>query len=413
MRAIVFAQTGGPEVLALSDVPKPDVRPGMVLIKVHAIGVNFADVRFRQGLYVVKPKLPDTPGMEAAGVVEAVGEGVTGVKPGARVAAFTVKSYAEYCQAPESMVIPLPDSVNFVDGAAFPIQVLTAYHMLHTVETTTPGRTVLVHSAAGGVGLAAVQLAKVAGARVFGTVSSDAKAQLVKDHGADAVINYASEKFADEVLRLTDGRGVDLILDAVGKPTFEEGLRCLAPFGHLILYGRAGGPTDPLNVATLSPKSHKVSGFMVPTVTRTFPEKTRASAATASPSCVRASSSSTSARRSAWLRPPTLTATSSRVSRPESSFCCHGGDGAGGRQRGLMRTYRTGRRGAGQVRRPAILLRVDHAMSMRRVPQMHSEASGERSSVTNTSVLPVDILFFGYDLQEGLRGVSRRRPRRR
>ena len=189
-----------------------------------------------------------------------------------------MKSYAEYCQAPESMVIPLPDSVNFVDGAAFPIQVLTAYHMLHTADTTTPGRTVLVHSAAGGVGLAAVQLAKVAGARVFGTVSSDAKAQLVKDHGADAVINYASEKFADEVLRLTDGRGVDLILDAVGKPTFEEGLRCLAPFGHLILYGRAGGPTDPLNVATLSPKSHKVSGFMVPTVTRTFPEKTRASA---------------------------------------------------------------------------------------------------------------------------------------
>jgi NADPH:quinone reductase len=109
-------------------------------------------------------------------------------------------------------------------------------------------------------------------------VSSDAKAQLVRDHGADAVINYASEKFADEVLRLTDGRGVDLILDAVGKPTFEEGLRCLAPFGHLILYGRAGGPTDPLNVATLSAKSHKVSGFMVPTVTRTFPEKTRASA---------------------------------------------------------------------------------------------------------------------------------------
>jgi len=278
MKAIVFSETGGPDVLALSEVPRPEVRPGMVLIKVHAIGVNFADVRFRQGLYVVKPKLPDTPGMEASGVVEAVGEGVSGLKVGTRVAAFTVKSYAEYCQAPESMVIRLPDSVSFVEGAAFPIQVLTAYHMLHTADATTPGRTVLVHSAAGGVGLVAVQLAKVAGARVFGTVSSDAKAQLVKDHGADAVINYGTEKFADEVLRLTDGRGVDLILDAVGKPTFEEGLRCLAPFGHLILYGRAGGPTDPLNVATLSPKSLKVSGFMVPTVTRTFPEKARASA---------------------------------------------------------------------------------------------------------------------------------------
>ena len=279
MRAIVFAETGGPEVLRLADVPRPDVRAGMVLIKVHAIGVNFADTRFRQGTYVVKPKLPDTPGMEAAGVVEAVGEGVTDFRPGQRVTAFTVKAYAEYCQAPASMVIPLPDAVDFVQGAAFPIQVLTAYHMLHTADAVGPGRTVLVHSAAGGVGLAAVQLAKVAGARVFGTVSSDAKAPLAQAHGADAVINYLTQKFADEVLRLTDGRGVDLILDAVGRPTFEEGLRCLAAFGHLILYGRAGGPTDPLNVATLSAKSQKVSGFMVPTVTRTFPEKTRESSA--------------------------------------------------------------------------------------------------------------------------------------
>ena len=278
MKAIVFEQTGGPEVLALADVPKPDVRAGMALIKVHAVGVNFADVRFRQGQYVVKPKLPDTPGMEAAGVIEALGEGVTDLKAGQRVAAFTVKSYAEYCQAPAAMVIPLPDSVSFEQGAAFPIQVLTAYHMLHTADSTGPGRTVLVHSAAGGVGLAAVQLAKVAGARVLGTVSSDAKAPIVRDHGADAVINYATQKFADEALRLTDGRGVDLILDAVGKPTFEEGLRCLAPFGHLILYGRAGGATDPLNVATLSAKSLKVSGFMVPTVTRNFPDKTRESA---------------------------------------------------------------------------------------------------------------------------------------
>jgi NADPH:quinone reductase len=278
MKAIVFSQTGGPEVLTLSDVPKPEVRPGMVLIKVHAIGVNFADTRFRQGTYVVKPKLPDTPGMEAAGVIEAVGDGVTDLRVGQRVAAFTVKSYAEYCQAPAPMVIPLPDSVSFTDGAAFPIQVMTAYHMLHTAESTGPGKTVLVHSAAGGVGIVAVQLAKVAGARVFGTVSSDAKKQLVKDHGADAVINYTTEKFADEVLKLTEGRGVDLILDAVGKPTFEEGLRCLGTLGHLILYGRAGGPTDPLNIATLSAKSQKVSGFMVPTITRNFPEKTRESA---------------------------------------------------------------------------------------------------------------------------------------
>jgi len=278
MKAIVFDKIGGPEVLEVSEVPKPDVRPGMVRIKVHAIGVNFADTRFRQGTYVVKPKFPDTPGMEAAGVVEALGEGVTEPRPGARVAAFTVKSYAEYCQAPAPMVIPLPDFVSFVEGAAFPIQVLTAYHMLHTADSTGQGKTVLVHSAAGGVGLVAVQLAKIAGASVFGTVSSDAKKRLVLEHGADAVINYATEKFADEVLKLTDGRGVDLILDAVGKPTFEEGLRCLAPLGHLILYGRAGGPTDPVNVAALSAKSQKVSGFMLPMITRGFPEKTRESA---------------------------------------------------------------------------------------------------------------------------------------
>jgi NADPH:quinone reductase len=278
MKAIVFAETGGPEVLALADVPKPDVRPGTVLIKTHAIGVNFADTRFRQGTYAVKPKLPDTPGLEAAGVIEAIGDGVTALRPGTRVAVFAGKSYAEYCLAPAFMVIPLPEFVSFVDGAAFLIQVLTAYHLLHTADSTAAGRTVLVHSAAGGVGLAAVQLAKIAGARVFGTVSSDAKAGLVKESGADAVINYASETFADEVLRLTDGRGVDLILDAVGKPTFEEGLRCLAPFGHLILYGRAGGSPDPLNVSALSPKSLKVSGFMLPTVTRGFPDKTRESA---------------------------------------------------------------------------------------------------------------------------------------
>jgi NADPH:quinone reductase len=278
MKAIVFSQTGGPEVLALADVPTPNARPGSVLIKNHAIGVNFADTRFRQGVYTVQPKLPDSPGMEAAGVIEAVGEGVTNLRPGMRVAAFTSRAYAEYCVSPAFMVIPLPDAVSFVDGAAFLIQVLTAYHLLHTVDSTGPGRTVLVHSAAGGVGLAAVQLARAAGARVFGTVSSDAKIGLAKEAGAEVVINYVKEKFADEVLRLTGDRGVDLVLDAVGKPTFEEGLRCLAMLGHLILYGRAGGPTDPLNVATLSAKSQKVSGFMVPTITRGFPEKTRESA---------------------------------------------------------------------------------------------------------------------------------------
>src|SRR3989449_9752942 len=219
MKAIVFAETGGPEVLALADVPRPDVRPGAVLIKNHAIGVNFADTRFRQGTYTIKPKLPDSPGMEVAGVIEAVGDGVTNLRPRMRAAAFTSRAYAEYCVSPAFMVIPLPDSVSFVDGAAFLIQVLTAYHLLHAADSTGPGRAVLVHSAAGGVGLAAVQLAKVAGAQVIATVSSETKAAVAKAHGADTVINYETEKFADEALKATGGAGGELILGAGREAT--------------------------------------------------------------------------------------------------------------------------------------------------------------------------------------------------
>jgi len=274
MKAILFDQLGGPEVLKLGDAPKPEVKPGWVLVKNHAIGINFADTLFRQGQYLMRPNLPDTPGLEAAGVVAAVGSGVENLKPGARVAAIGSKTYAEYSVASANQVMPLPDFVSFAEGAAFPIQVLTAYHMLYTAHQTTPGQTVLVHSAAGGVGIVAVQIAKAAGARVIGTVSSDSKIGLVKEYGAEAVINYATQDFAEEALKLTDGKGVDLILDAVGKPTLEKGLRCLAPFGHLMLYGRAGGPPDPLNLFTLFQKSLKVSGFVLYTVSA-MPDKHR------------------------------------------------------------------------------------------------------------------------------------------
>ena len=274
MKAILFDQLGGPEVLKLGEVAKPEVKPGWVLIKNHAIGINFADTFFRQGAYLVRPNLPDIPGLEAAGVIEAVGSGVEHLKPGTRVAAIGSKTYAEYALASASQVMPLPDFVSFEEGAAFPIQVLTAYHMLHTAHQTTPVQTVLIHSAAGGVGIVAVQIAKAAGARVIGTVSSDSKVGLVKEYGADAMINYATQDFAEEALKLTNGKGVDLILDAVGKPTLEKGLRCLAPFGHLILYGRAGGPPDPLNMMTLFQKSLKVSGFVLYTVSA-MPDKHR------------------------------------------------------------------------------------------------------------------------------------------
>jgi len=175
-------------------------------------------------------------------------------------------AYAEYTRIRRSRAIPLPDFMDFEQSAAFPIAVLTAWHLLHSCHQTTAGQIVIVHSAAGGVGIAAVQIAKAAGARVFGTVSSDDKIAFVRKFGADEVINYATHDFAAEAMRLTGGRGVDLILDAVGKPTLIKGIGCLAPFGHLVLYGRAGGIPDPLNPMTLFGKALKISGFAVPMV---------------------------------------------------------------------------------------------------------------------------------------------------
>jgi NADPH2:quinone reductase len=263
VKQIQFDKLGGPEVLKLADAPTPEAVKGTVLVRNRAIGINFADTLFRQGQYAQTPVLPDTPGLEAAGVIEKVGEGVSGFSVGMRVAAIGAKAYSEYMVARASQVIPIPDHVSFDEGAAYPIQTLTAWHILHTSHHIGPGQTVVVHSAAGGVGIVAVQIAKAAGARVIGTVSSASKAALAKEYGADEVIDYVAKDFSAEVMRLTENRGADLILDAVGKPTFEKGINCLAPMGHLVLYGRAGGPPDPLNVFKLFARSTKVSGFML------------------------------------------------------------------------------------------------------------------------------------------------------
>ena len=266
MKAIQFDRLGGAEVMQLRDVPKPELKPGTILVKNQVITVNFGDTLFLRGEYLVKPAFPDIPGMEAAGVIDAVASDVQGLTPGMRVAYIGMGAYAEYTRIRQSRAIPLPGFMDFEQGAAFPIAVLTAWHLLHSCHQTMPGQTVIVHSAAGGVGIAAVQIAKAAGARVIGTVSSDDKVGLVCKFGADDVINYASRDFAAETMRLTDGRGVDLILDAVGKPTLAKGLACLAPFGHLVLYGRAGGIPDPLNPMNLFGKALKISGFAVPMV---------------------------------------------------------------------------------------------------------------------------------------------------
>ena len=266
MKAIQFDRLGGPEVMQLRDVPKPELRPGTVVVRNRVIALNFGDTFFIRGQYIVKPVFPDIPGMEAAGVIEAVAPDVRGLSPGMRVAYIGMGAYAEYTRIRQSRAIPLPDFMSFEQGATFPIATVTAWHLLHTCHQIAAGQYVIVHSAAGGVGLAAVQIAKAAGARVIGTVSSDEKIELVRKFGADDVINYETHDFAAETMRLTGGRGVDLILDAVGKPTFSKGLTCLAPFGHLILFGSASGAPDPLNPITLFAKSLKVSGFVVPMV---------------------------------------------------------------------------------------------------------------------------------------------------
>ena len=266
MRAIQFDRLGGPEVMELREIPKPALKPGTVIVKNEVIAINFGDLFFTRGEYLVKPAFPDTPGMEAAGVIDEVASDVEDLKPGTRVAYIGMGSYAEYTRIRGNRVIVIPDELSFEEAAAFPIAVLTAWHMLHSCHRVAPGEVVIVHSAAGGVGIAAVQIAKAAGARVFGTVSSDAKKDLVREYGADEVINYEHQDFAAEAIRLTGGRGVDLILDAVGKPTFAKGLGCLAMFGHLIVYGRAGGIPDKLDVMSLFPKALKVSGWAVPMV---------------------------------------------------------------------------------------------------------------------------------------------------
>ncbi len=266
MKAIQFDRLGGAEVMQLREVPQPELQPGTIVVRNRVIALNFGDVLFLRGEYIVKPVFPDTPGMEGAGVVEAVAPDVTDIAVGARVAYIGMGAYAEYIRLRRSRAILLPDEMSFEQGAAFPIAVLTAWHLLHSCHRTTPGQSVIVHSAAGGVGIAAVQIAKAAGARVIGTVSNDDKIELVRKAGADEVINYEKQDFAAEAIRLTRGRGVDLILDAVGKPTFSKGLQCLAPFGHLVLYVRAGGIPDPVSPMALFGKALKISGFAVPMV---------------------------------------------------------------------------------------------------------------------------------------------------
>jgi len=253
MKAIRVQHTGGPEVMQLADIPAPQPKLAEALLKVNVAGVNSIDVQFRDGR--LRTPLPFTPGQEGAGVVTAVGPQARAVKVGDRVAwSGTLGSYAEYVTAPEEHLVPIPSSITDEQAAAAMMHGLTAHYLVNDAHKLKAGETALAHAAAGGVGLLLVQMARAAGARVIGTVSSEEKAQLARDAGADEVVVFTRQDFQSEVNRLTGGKGVDVVYDGVGKDTFEKNLNVLRPRGMLVLYGMSSGPVPPVDPARLSEK---------------------------------------------------------------------------------------------------------------------------------------------------------------
>jgi NADPH2:quinone reductase len=251
MRAVRVHRKGGPEVLQLEELPTPAPAAGQALVRVEAAGVNFMDVYTRTGAYGAE--MPVTLGAEGAGVVEACGEGVHDLHAGQRVAWATVPgSYATHVVAPADKLVPVPEAVSSRDAAAAMLQGMTAHYLAHATFALKPGDTCLVHAAAGGVGLLLVQIAKRAGARVLGTISTEDKAKLARQAGLDEAIFYTREPF-DEVARAkTGGRGVDVVYDSVGATTFDKSLLCLRPRGMLVLFGQSSGRVAPLDLQTLN-----------------------------------------------------------------------------------------------------------------------------------------------------------------
>lgn len=253
-KTIVIEEFGGPEVLKLVDRPVGDPGPGQIRIRQKACGLNYIDVYQRVGLYPLQ--LPTALGMEAAGFVEAVGEGVSHVKPGDRVA-YACMPPGAYCEArvmPATQVCPLPDSISFEEGAAMMLKGLTVQYLFRRTTPIAKGDTVLFHAAAGGVGLIACQWARSEGITLIGTAGSDEKCALALENGASHVINYNTEDFAARVREITSGKGVDVVMDSVGKSTFEGSLNSLKPFGMMITFGNASGKVPPLDVGILAAK---------------------------------------------------------------------------------------------------------------------------------------------------------------
>jgi len=253
MKAVRIHAPGGPEVLKYEDVPEPQPKAGEAVVKVDAAGLNYIDVYYRSGQY--KAELPMTLGLEAGGTVTAVGPNVTEVRVGDKVAYTGVAgAYAQYAAVPAQRLVVLPAGVSTRQGAAAMLQGMTAHYLACSTYPLKRGDTCLVHAAAGGVGLLLCQIAKMRGASVIGTVSTEAKAKLAREAGADEVILYTTQDFEAEGKRLTSGRGVQVVYDSVGKTTFEKGLSCLAPRGLMALYGQSSGPIGTFDPQVLNQK---------------------------------------------------------------------------------------------------------------------------------------------------------------
>jgi NADPH2:quinone reductase len=251
MRAIRVHRKGGPEVLQLEELPTPRPGAGEALVRVEAAGVNYMDVYTRTGAYGAE--MPLTLGAEGAGVVEAVGEGVSDVRAGERVTwASAPGSYASHVVARADKLVPVPDGVSAQDAAAAMLQGMTAHYLAHATFPLKRGDTCLVHAAAGGVGLLLVQMAKRAGARVFGTVSTEEKAKLAREVGLDEVVFYTREAFDEVVRARSGGRGLDVVYDSVGASTFDKSLLCLRPRGMMVLYGQSSGRVPPVDLQVLN-----------------------------------------------------------------------------------------------------------------------------------------------------------------
>ena len=276
MKAVLCKEYGLPEKLVVADVPSPKAAQGQVVVSVKACGVNFPDTLIIQGKYQFKPEMPFSPGGEVAGVIKEIGEGVTRVKPGDRVIAFnTWGGFAEEMVVDADRTIPMPATMDFVPAAAFVLTYGTSYHALKDRAEIKAGETMLVLGAAGGVGLAAIQIGKAMGARVIAAASSDEKLKVCRDNGADEVINYGSEDLRARVKVITAGRGLDVVYDPVGGPYSEPALRDMAWKGRFLVVGFAAGdiPKVPLNLMLL--KGCSIVGVFWGAFTKNEPERNR------------------------------------------------------------------------------------------------------------------------------------------